>query len=362
MVEFDDIILFGKVSKNELNQEDLVAFEKRLSEDKGFRSAYEKYLQIIGDIQQQQHYEDLMVLLNENYKAKNWSVVPEETEFRKAPYLVWILIVVGIIGAVILTYVITRSEFTDSTETEQVSEAVEQGENLQSEGGGETAGSGVAEPVEETESEEIVEEESPATDPNPTAFMISQNGYFLTQYTDVRDARFLRLRQNDTTEYKVEVVLSDATLDVAVLKMLSDDWERTNRLPYRLATTQAFPNTEIMAVGRSGDMRNENGTITSLDDNGAFEFYSVEIPDGVRFKGGPVISKNGNIVAIVTTNEAGEPRFVKSTHLVGMLARHADDPALSDYLPSGSNNLAARERPDQLNRIEPFVLEVIRFY
>ena len=361
MVAPEDILLFEKANKGELNPEEMAAFEQRLSKDKGLQEAFEKYQQIIRDIKQQQHYEDLMVVLNEQYKSRNWSVAPEETEFRKSPYLIWILVAVGLIGAVILTYAITRSMYVGTAETEQVSQDMN-GENGTTGESGEAGVSDEMEAVPEAETEEIAEEESAATDPNPTAFMISQNGYFLTQFSAVRDARFLRLRQNDTIEYKVEVVLSDATLDIAVLKLLNDDWKRTNRLPYRLATTQAFPNTEIMAVGRAGDLRNENGNITSLDENGAFEFYSVEITEGARFKGGPVISKNGNIVAIVTTNEAGEPRFVKSTNLVGMLARNANDPSLSDYLPSGSNNLAGQERPDQLNRIKPFMLEVIRFY
>ena len=115
-------------------------------------------------------------------------------------------------------------------------------------------------------------------------------------------------------------------------------------------------------MGRSGELGSEIGNINALESDGSFKHYDISIEDGDRFNGGPVISKNGNIVAMVSGEEDSLASFVKSTHLVGMLARNANDAGMEGYLPAADNRLAGLERQAQQERVAPFVLEVIRFY
>lgn len=356
MVTFEDISLFERALNGELSKEENEVFSKRLAKDSDFKENYEKFKQIVGDIKQQQNYQDLMVVLNESYKSRDWSASTEGIETERPRFLICGLCILGIIAAIIITFFITRAYYADESVAE---ESIEQSPTVDDQ----AEEIGVA---EEADAEVVTEEEEPAeevtTDVNPTAFMISQGGYFLTQYQPISEAKSLRLRQNDTIEYRAEVVLTDLALDVAILHVSNSAEIAGNRLPYRLATTQAFAGTEVMAVVRSGDLSHESGSILALESNDTFDHYDVDLTDGELMAGGPVISRNGNIVAMVTVSPDGEVNYVKSTHLVGLLARNADAAGLREYMPAASNNLAGLERSAQLERIEPFVLEVIRFY
>lgn len=357
MAEFNDIELFEQAMRDKLSPEHAELFNRRIEKDGAFRADFEKFRTVIKNIRQQKRYEELLVLLNENYKSRDWSTDPVKTNFSKSRLILGVVTAVVVVGAAIVAFSLTRnlpehevaanqSTIEDTAEPPKVP-----GENTLAV----EASSG--QPEEMTTTDSAVVEEG-----NPSAFMINQKGYFITQYKPISEARFLRLRQNDTTEYKAEMVLYDQELDVAVLRLNNGSWNSSNRLPYRLATTQAYQNTAIMAVGRKGgELLHKDGTITALEKDGSFNFYDVELDTEAEFAGGPVISKNGNVVAFISVTDEGT-NVIKSTHLVGLLARSADDPDMADYLHETNNRLAALEREVQLERIDPFVLEVIRFY
>lgn len=363
MVKTEDIILFEKAYTGELSKDQNKGFTERLARDEEFKSNFEKYKEIVVAIKQQQNYEDLMVVLNESYKTKDWSVSTEEIQQVKKPVVHWLITVALVIVAVVATFFIMRSQYGSATisdgEVEVPVEERAETEPQKNESTGSTLEDG-NEQADPSEENPAVEDEK--NDRNPTAFMISQNGYFLTAYEPISEARSLRLRQNDTIDYRADIVLYDPVLDVAVLRLSDGQWDASVRLPYRLATTQAFANTEVMVVGRSAELSSAIGNINALESEGSFKHYDVAIENGDRFNGGPVISKNGNVVAMVSGAQGSTVSFVKSTHLVGLLARSANEAGMEGYLPAADNRLAGLERPAQEERVAPFVLEVIRFY
>lgn len=357
MAEISDIELFEKAAQGELPKARNDVFVRRLAEDADFKADYEKYKEIVSAIQQQQHYEKLMVVLNECYKSKDWAAPAVEIERSPTGLKHWVITAILLIIAVVVTFFVARAIYTgESTEKES-----EQPEVVESQAQDEET------TVASDQPEEPVTDETPATDPvevktKPTAFMISGSGYFITQHSAVSDARSLRLRQNDTIEYKVDMVTHDPELDIAVLRLEQDQRSALQGLPFRLATTQAFANTEVMVVSRNGQLDYRESTISALESEGSFKLYELEMDDDPGFAGAPVISKNGNIVAIGISDEEGDIQYVKSTHIVGLLARSTGEPGMEDYVPAANNRLAGFERPDQVERIAPYVLEVIKFY
>ncbi len=349
-----DIELFERAYRGELLPEQEETFNHRIESDSDFRLRYEKFGRLVNNIRQQKRYEELMVLLNENYKSRDWSTDAVSDHRAKYQLLALIAVVAVIVGVVVLVWNLNKNgSQVIQTEEPRVAESYSEQESVLVDAEADV------DPSVATSEEQV--DETAASGSNPTAFMISQKGYFITQYSPLREAKFFRLRQNDSTEYRAEIVLQDQGLDVAVLR-LTDAWNSENRLPYRLATTQAYQNTEIMATARKGGkMVYTEGLITALNKDGVFDYYAVELADAEALSGGPVISKNGNVVAILVATDEGV-QIVKSTYLVGLLAQNASDPRLADYLPETNNRLAGVERVEQLQRLEPFVLEVIRFY
>lgn len=358
MADLKDIELFEKHRRGSLSEMEIEAFENRLKSDDDFADCFRRYEQVIADIKQQQTYENLMVELDEVHKTNDWSAPTSEIMQSNKQSYGWLLCLLAVLAAATIAFFVARSIYSSNSsastelprETEEASFATEPGA-LEPD----TVVASVQKPISAVEAEQ--------TQPNPTAFMISESGYFVAQYSAIKTARSLRLRQNDTTEYKVKMLFNDPELDVAVLRLSEGSWPRKSRLPYRLATTQAFANTEVMAVARSGEMAFGLGHIKALESNGIRDFYSVELQEGapIPMSGGALLSRNGNVVAFIRSADDSS-EFVKSTELVGLLARHASDPEMADYLPAADNRLAGLEREFQRQKMEPFVLEVIQFY
>lgn len=358
MLEIKDIEVYEKAAKGDLPKAQNEVFIRRLAEDAEFKANYEKYKKIVTAIQQQQHYEELMVVLNENFKSNDWAAPAVEIESGTSAIKHWVITAILLVIAVVISFFITRSIYSgeekvlgESDQSEVVD--AQPSDDLEVE---------ASDRIEETPTEEPAITDQMPPNATSTAFMIAGSGYFITQYSAVSDARSLRLRQNDTTEFKVDMVTHDTDLDIAVLRIEQGQRNSLPSLPFRLATTQAFANTEVMVVGRNGQLRYHESVISALESNGSFKHYAVEIDNDPEFSGAPVISKNGNIVAIGISKAEGGMQYVKSTHIVGMLARSTGEPGMEDYIPAANNRLAGLERPDQVERIAPFVLEVIKFY
>ncbi len=365
MIEEKDIILFERSLAGRLSDDEQQKFDERLTAQKQFKSNFEKYKAVIKTIGQHENYQDLMVLLNENFKSQDWSVPPPVRERQQRFWIHWAITITLILLAVLLTWWFTRGEAettAQSTKSEVSAESSSERTDQSNSEPAEVAANQIA--VDSIEQQEL--EVNDSDNEVLTAFMIGDKGYFLTQYSTISDARFLRLRQNDTLDFRAEMVVYDASLDLAVLKFLEGEGLSGIRVPYRLATTQSYEGTAVMSVSRKpgqGLLFTE-GTINALESEGELEQYAIEWPEDENAlqPGSPLISKNGNVVGIVTSAGSDRLEFIKSTRIVGFLARNANDPELGNYIPTAANRLAGLERRDQVERLESFVLEVVKFY
>lgn len=189
--------------------------------------------------------------------------------------------------------------------------------------------------------------------------MISQAGFFATQYSKIQDAKAIRLRRGDTLDFRTQPVFFDASLDVAVYRVSSPTWENTLRIPYRLSGLQASVGTPLMVVA-GGDMH--LGSITGLEVDGDSRFYQTDLQAVADAAGAPVVSQNGNVVGLYLLDADGKPKVLKSTQLVGSLGANASIGEMRDFVRSEDNRLAGFERQDQKLKMEPFILEVVPFY
>lgn len=356
MVEIEDIKLFEKAVDERLTAEETESFQQRLSKNARFRANYEKYRQIILAVHEQQHYDALNVLLEENYKARNWALSQEELKNQRT---FWPLL----LGGSLILILIIASVFWLSREPspdEELTETRPQTEQVVQEKQSDTDPVAPQANAEEssTEQESAQGEGQPGVK-NPTAFLIGQSGFFLTQYSSVKNARSLRIRHSDSTEYKVDLAFADSLLDIAVLKIVSGTWPTSLRLPYRLATTRALTGTEVMVVHQHSLQNFSEGVLVAANEGHPDHEYVVEPQLDVEISGGLVISRNGNVVAIAISANGGT-KFIKSTYLVGTLSANAQQ--LEGYRPGIDNRLAGLEREEQIQRIAPFLFEVIRFY
>jgi S1-C subfamily serine protease len=130
-----------------------------------------------------------------------------------------------------------------------------------------------------------------------SAFLISKDGYLLTNQHVVGDAAQVRVRWSDKSETVGRVIRSDRRRDVALIQ--ADPRART---PLALRPSGAEPGQAVFAIGTPLEKDFQNtvtkGVVSAnrLLDGQAFVQSDVAVDHGNS--GGPLLDENGRVVAI----------------------------------------------------------------
>jgi len=148
-----------------------------------------------------------------------------------------------------------------------------------------------------------------------SGFFISSSGEILTNNHVIEDADSIRVRLNDETEYRVEVVGADPATDIALLKIVDPD-RKFSALD--LGDSAAVRVGEwVMATGNPLDMAH-SVTVGVVSAKGrslglsaassSFENF-IQTDAAINFgnSGGPLVNLKGNVIGINTAiNAAGQ--------------------------------------------------------
>ena len=164
-----------------------------------------------------------------------------------------------------------------------------------------------------------------------TGFLITPNGYLVTNHHVVRDSDKVRV-QTASGLLDAVVIRTDAATDLALLKVagtfdaLPVVSSRNSRLGSTVATV-GFPN-----IGLQGfEPKFSKGDISSLsgiqDD---VRYFQISVPVQPGNSGGPLFDERGNVVGVVTS-QLSQKAALKST---GTLAQSVNYAVKSSYLLS----------------------------
>ena len=165
------------------------------------------------------------------------------------------------------------------------------------------------------------------------------------------------------TSYKVQVVISDKNVDVAIVKIIDEKFEGFDMLPYGFQTTTVDVGTEIFVLGypRTDIMGNEvkvtNGTIsakTGYKNN--VSLYQMSAPIQPGNSGGPVFDYNGNLIGIsvaqIRNDIAQNVNYaVKLSYLQTLVESCNENIELS-----GDNIISSFSLADKVKAITPYVV------
>jgi len=358
MASIENIALFEKFNNGKLSDVERQEFEERLKSSSDFKAEYEKYLSVLDAVKSQQLFQEQMQFFNERFKSKDRSVsglAATESNSGGAPVLA--ILITAVVSILITGLVCFFLFFSNVTSEYVVTEQpeIESSEQIFNQ----------VESIELT-ADTVIQKEEVATEPEVkpvsiNAFMISQNGYFLSQYSKIKEAKSIRLLSAGESNLKAEVVYFDEKLDLVVLKAEAADVKPLGTLAYRLATTKAGTGTDLMAVYFQNGIKPLYGKIVDLEEGDSDLYYPTDIDFNENCASAPVISKNGNVVGLAITS-GSQYRLLKSTELVNWLAAISAEGKIPGFVLSDNNRLSGLERPDQLQRMTPFVFRVLLFY
>lgn len=133
-----------------------------------------------------------------------------------------------------------------------------------------------------------------------SGFILSSDGYILTNAHVVKDAQTVMVKLSDKREFKAKVVGLDTTTDVAVLKI-----NATNLAPVKIGNpNQLKPGNWVVAIGSPFGLENTitQGIVSALSrnlpDDNAVPFIQTDVPVNPGNSGGPLINLYGEVVGI----------------------------------------------------------------
>ncbi|QOR75520.1 MAG: trypsin-like peptidase domain-containing protein [Thermoflavifilum sp.] len=168
-----------------------------------------------------------------------------------------------------------------------------------------------------------------------SGFLISDNGYLVTNYHVIRNADSIYVQDNKGNAYKARMVFQDPATDLAVLKIIDSNFCMNGALPYTLSASEAPLGEQVFTLGYPKDeIVYGEGYISSetgyRDDSTA---YQLSIPVNPGNSGGPLFDSKGRIIGIISGKQGESDRIafaIKATYLKAIL----------DSLPNDFNKRA----------------------
>jgi S1-C subfamily serine protease len=139
---------------------------------------------------------------------------------------------------------------------------------------------------------------------NGTGFVISQNGYIITNYHVIENSSNVFVTNKQFKRLKANIIYIDKLNDVAILKINF----KFNSIPYNIVNTGKEVGSSVFTLGypfiqtMGSELKITNGIINSNsgyeNDNRYYQF-SAEIQPGNS--GGPLFDSEGNIIGLVSS-------------------------------------------------------------
>jgi len=194
-----------------------------------------------------------------------------------------------------------------------------------------------------------------------TCFLISGEGYFITNYHCIQHAKEITIRGIDgdfTSKYGATVVASDPSNDLAMIRITNKNVKFSNP-PFSIRSTGVAQAERVYAIGfpSAAEMGEEikitDGIISSKSGvQGDISKFQISAAVNHGNSGGPLIDEDGNLIGVI---------YAKST-----IADAAGYAVKASYLQSFLSNVDGFTLPLLTNLVQdkslPQKVEVIKNY
>ena len=138
-----------------------------------------------------------------------------------------------------------------------------------------------------------------------SGFIISNDGYIITNYHVVSDSSDLKVILNDKSEYDVEVIRTSKIYDLALLKIDAKDL-----IPYKINRSKNIEiASEVYAVGTptAEDLSQtiSRGIVSGVRNTGETKLIQTDASINNGNSGGPLLNKQGEVIGVVSSKLKG---------------------------------------------------------
>jgi serine protease Do len=192
-----------------------------------------------------------------------------------------------------------------------------------------------------------------------TGMALNADGYVLTSSHVVKGARTIYISNSRYEQLKVEEVYRDEKLDIAVLKVVEEDFQSFGEIPYSLKHSPSDPGERVFTLGypREDVVYNEGSVSSVTGFEGDTTAYQVAIPVNPGNSGGPLFDSQGNLVGIISGRNIGAEGAsfaIQSRYIIDYLQKNAEE----KLAVTSHKTLKGLDRPTQIKKLKDFVFMV----
>ncbi|CAN5632938.1 hypothetical protein BH11BAC2_BH11BAC2_12690 [soil metagenome] len=193
-----------------------------------------------------------------------------------------------------------------------------------------------------------------------TGFALSSDGYILTSYHVVEDARQIYVSNEKFEQLMATPVYTNKALDLAVLKVDQSGFKSFGELPYSFKKLIADPGERVFTLGYPREeLVYGEGSISSYTGyEGDTASYQISIPVNPGNSGGPLFDNQGNLLGIISgrnSSAEGASFAVKSKWITDYLNERSKEAKINI---STRKNTKGMDRPTQIKKLKEFVFMV----
>ncbi len=193
-----------------------------------------------------------------------------------------------------------------------------------------------------------------------TGFIISANGYVVTNYHVVRGADSVHLQSTKGESFKAKVIYIDPTHDLAMLRINDSTFAPLKNAPYTFKETPSELGEDVYTIGYPRDeVVYGQGYLSSRTGYaGDTTAYQISIPVNPGNSGGPVLDSKGNVVGIISGKQTGidgASFAIKTEALLNSIAAIPVDSLESELVINKKNALGGLKRTEQVKKIQDYV-------
>lgn len=197
-----------------------------------------------------------------------------------------------------------------------------------------------------------------------TGFLIDGRGYIVTNAHVVERMKNIYVENNKGEYFSVSLVRTDATSDLAILKINDTAFKTIVNLPYSISKINSDLGEPIFTLGypRNIIVYGEGYLSAESGNEGDSTAYQVSVSVNPGNSGGPVLNKNGEVIGIITSKNSAADGVVfaaKSKNIYKMLNEvKKEGDSINIKLPT-STGLKGLDKVQQAKKMKEFVFMVV---
>lgn len=193
-----------------------------------------------------------------------------------------------------------------------------------------------------------------------TGFMLTKDGYVVTNYHVVNGADSVHLQNNKGETYHAEIVHMDKEKDLAILYINDKDFEVAKSLPYTFKKNKTDIGEDIFTLGfpRDEAVYGQGYLSSNTGYAGDTIAYQISIPVNPGNSGGPVLDDEGNVIGIISGKQKGidgAAFAIKTKELIQTLNRIPAESLKGNIVLNNKNTLGRLPRTEQIKKLQDFV-------